>query len=303
MSRTLAAVNAMTMMLQGNYQGMIDAYRGIEWLRPKDKHLLTTAYATLGYFHRAYSLVDPELLEYTGNNDPTMQLLFVADILFESLPFFASDDGQVQSDEEAGASYRECGIAKLLNGALQAGDAEQIVILRRTVNEMLNHHDSVTRAQGFFTCGEHHFMARNYPGSLCMYSNAIWADPGKALYWGYYAQALLRVASSNTEKMSTGEQIRTALEGSSVAAKAIELQPTNARWHLHQAHWLIRLGIKYNGQFFDSALGCIDKARQLATQSQSDVSEAAQSLKENIEKLRSLLDLNDKLNRDLEGLA
>ena len=84
------------------------------------------------------------------------------------------------------------------------------------------------KAQSFFTQAELFLFAHHYNESVHCFTQAVKANPNKALYWGMTGQTMHRFGWMPFDALGYLEQ-------------AIQLDPTNARWKWNKALVLIQL--------------------------------------------------------------
>lgn len=127
------------------------------------------------------------------------------------------------------------------------------------------------KAQSFFTQGELFLFAHHYNESVHCFTQAVRANPNKALYWGMTGQTMHRFGWMPFDALGYLEQ-------------AILLDPTNARWKWNKALVLIQLAKDLQmAPFIANASFTLEEAIANCAKHQLSLKDAIQNTFDNME--------------------
>lgn len=127
-----------------------------------------------------------------------------------------------QSIEKSDEQYPELDYISELKSRLNTpeGEVEKKAFINQIFKDIKSD-DNIKRGRAYFNLAEIHFGSGNLNDAFSCYFNAAHAEPSKALYYGYAAQTMLRLHDEKSMRLMV-----------LFTRRAIDLDPTNARWHM-----------------------------------------------------------------------
>lgn len=205
--------------------------------------------------------------ELTGDNKQQAQQLLALFAKYEYEKFPQTTQEITQSVERANETYEELDEVDAIRAIK---DEAQFTAAIQQLEMDAHTAEDVRKAQSFFVQAQLFLLAHHYDESIHCYLQAAQHNPNKALYYGFAGQTMNRFNWSPFETLPYIE-------------RAIDLDPTNARWYWNKALVLTQLYKDLQAEpFLENALITIEKAMELCREDQVTLRNGIDSTLENL---------------------
>ena len=176
--------------------------------------------------------------------------------------------GITQEKERADESYPS---SDLVAEIRTIKDEAAFTLRVKELEELAKKGTADEKAQSFFAQGELFLFAHHYNESVHCFTQAVKANPDKALFWGITGQTMHRFGWMPFDALGYLEQ-------------AILLDPTNARWKWNKALVLIQLAKDLKmAPFIANAAITLEEAISICEEHQLSLRDAIQSTLDNMD--------------------
>ena len=270
--------------------------------------MLSECYMLSGQFDKAYksfkdfkrrfspSYLQQNEMGYLKQADQIINMF--GNIGYDYFNAVPNSNSVVQSIERADETYPECDFAQSIMECMDGAKREQLL---SKIELKLSSQSVREREEANFTAGYLFFSSGEYETSFNYYFEAVKLSPNKALYYGYAANAMFKLAIKHAEDVP--KLMSYAYISSKFARQAIELDNKNPRWHFYQ-HLALMTLLRHNCNYIVQAAIELEQALRLCRVDQVSLREAIVMSMNNLAKTRDNLRNNgvellpaDVLNR------